>query len=84
MAIDPKNAGAVSTVTMRRLNVNLPESVYDELRQLAQQSGRNITDLIRVALGLVKVAIEETVLRKHRIYIGTEDGTILKELVLPR
>jgi len=84
MASNLKATGAVPTLAVRRLNVNLPESVYDELRQLAQQSGRNITDLIRVALGLVKVAIEETVFRKHRIYIGTEDGTILKELVLPR
>lgn len=70
-------------VTSHRLNVNLPAPVYLELKQLASDSGRNITELIRVALGLIKVVIEET-MRGNRLYVGKPDGTIIKEVVLPR
>jgi hypothetical protein len=39
--------------------------------------------LIRIALGLVKFVIEEERVG-NRVYIGTREGKILKEIVLPR
>ena len=67
----------------QRLNVNLPVTVYEELKALAESTGRNISELIRMALGLVKFVIEEE-RRGNRVYIGTPEGKILKEIVLPR
>ncbi len=72
-----------TAVRTQRLNVNLPVVVYEELRTLADSTGRNLSELIRIALGLVKYVIEEE-RRGNRVYIGTPEGKILKEIVLPR
>ncbi|MBB4635630.1 ribbon-helix-helix domain-containing protein [Longimicrobium terrae] len=81
------NARAATSVEdaqeTRRLNVNLPNSVYEELQEMAKLSQRSLSDLIRTALGLVKVVLHEARKGNH-LYIGTQDGVILKELVLPQ
>ena len=67
----------------RRLNINLPESVYQELQALSSSTGRSMTDLIRTALGLVNVAYEETD-RKHVLVVADKDGKPIKQLIIPR
>lgn len=78
-ASDKPDAGLV----MRRLNVNLPEPVYVELQSLAKESGRSITDLMRMALGLVKIAVEETN-RGNALFVGTRNGEPIKQLLIPK
>ncbi len=75
--------GAERATGFKRLSINLPADVFDELATLAEDSGRTMKEVIRIALGLAKVAIEETN-GGNRIFIGTADGKILKQLVLPR
>lgn len=68
--------------TPSRLSLNIPEGSRKELDILVQASGRNITELVRLGLGLVKVFHEET--RKgNKIVVASEDGSSVKELVIP-
>jgi hypothetical protein len=67
---------------VRRLNINLPEPVFQELQQLSSSTGRSMTDLVRTALGLVNVAYAETN-RSHVLAVADKSGKVLKQLVLP-
>lgn len=67
--------------TMRRLNINLPESVYETLQRLARESGRTMTDIIRTALSLVKIAVE-TDAKGNKLAVVSPEGKVLKEIVL--
>lgn len=68
---------------IKRLNINLPAPVYDELERLASSSSRSMTEIVRTALGLVKVAIEAES-QKNKLAIVKPDGKLLKEIVLLR
>lgn len=68
---------------VRRLNINLPEQVFQELQQLSVSTGRTMTELVRTALGLVNVAYQETG-RSHVLAVADKDGKLLKQLVIPR
>jgi Arc/MetJ-type ribon-helix-helix transcriptional regulator len=66
----------------RRLNVNLPASVADELEKLAKDSGRNMTEVVRTALGLVKLA-HEVSKSKQKLVIADSNDKPIKEIILP-
>lgn len=68
---------------MKRLNVNLPEDAFDELQALARGSGRTLTEVVRTALGLVKIGIEEAA-QGNRLVITSRNGEILREILIPR
>ena len=76
------NVTALTTKT-KRLNVNLPEPVFNELDKIAKESGRTMTDVVRIALGLVAVALSEEKVG-HKLAVMEPNGTVLKELVLPK
>lgn len=82
MGASVKPAPTVDSGT-RRLNINLPESVFRELQQLSNTTGRSMTELVRTALGLVNVAYEE-VGQKHVLVVTDKDGKPIKQLVIPR
>jgi hypothetical protein len=67
----------------KRLNINLPTSVYNELQKLSVQSGRSMTEVIRTGFGLAKIAIEEGE-KDRRLAVTTPDGKILKEIVITK
>ncbi len=75
------NGKAVTQAKARRLNINLPEKTFQELERLAAESGRTMTDLVRVAISLAQVAIDE---KDHgrKLAVIDQDGKLLKELVL--
>ena len=73
----------VQAKEMKRLNINLPGPVFKQLESLARESRRSMTDVVRLSLGLVKVAIDEEN-RGNKLAIVTPDGTLLKEIVLLR
>ena len=66
----------------KRLNVNLPIEIFDELKGLADSSGRSLTELVRLALGLASVAITEQ-RRGNTVAVLAPGGEPIKELVLP-
>lgn len=78
-----RNKVSPLTPKTKRLNVNLPESIFGELDQIARESGRTMTDVVRIALGLVAVALTEEKVG-HKLAIVEPSGKVLKELVLPK
>jgi hypothetical protein len=66
----------------KRLNIVLPETLYSEMAALARRVKMSITDLVRLGLALVKIAVEES--RKgNKLIVTDSDGNPLRELVLP-
>ena len=71
------------TPGVRRLNINLPTSIANDLEALAQKSGRSMTEVVRNALGLVQIANDAAV-SNQKLMITDEKGKPVKEIVLPR
>jgi hypothetical protein len=67
----------------RRLNVNLPEGSYEEIRALADRSGRSISEIVRTGLGLVSIAMEEAS-RNNYLAVSSSEGKLLRQIVLPK
>ncbi len=65
----------------KRLNVNLPTESYEQLKSLADQTNRSITEVVRTALGLVKIAMEEE--KNNRSLAIAENDRVVKQIVLP-
>src|SRR5260370_19092227 len=79
----PATATAVvATGAVRRLNLNLSEEVYAELSKLARERRSSMTEIIRLAIGLVKVALIEAK-KGNKLIVTTAEGESLKKLVLP-
>lgn len=87
MGTSVKDAPASSNTSdagVRRLNINLPEPVFQELQELSRTTGRSMTDLVRTALGLVNVAYEETKGGSKVLLVADKDGNHVKQLIIPR
>ena len=78
-----QEAKPMESLDTKRLNVNLPRSVFDELEGIAKRSGRSITEVVRMGLGVVTLMINEEN-NHNRFLIVDPDGKPIKELVLPR
>jgi hypothetical protein len=70
-------------IATRRLNVNLPVRVVDELEEIAHNSGKTMTEVVRAALGLVKVA-QDVSDNDQKLVIANKDGKPIKEIILPK
>lgn len=67
---------------INRLNLNLSASARADIDKLATETGNSITELVRLALSLLKVVIEES--RKgNKLIITSSDGTPQTQLVIP-
>ncbi|HTS60713.1 MAG TPA: ribbon-helix-helix protein, CopG family [Candidatus Acidoferrales bacterium] len=78
-----QHGGAVLLKKGKRLSLNLSDHVYDELTQLAAQRQSSMTEIVRLALGLVRIAISESE-KGNKLVITSANGDALKEIVLPR
>lgn len=78
MSKSPPNGSA-----KKRLNLDLPVSTFKELEELASRSGRSMKEVMRTALGLVKLAYDEAA-QGHKLTITSASGTPIKEIVLPK
>jgi len=67
---------------MRRLNLNLTESLYEEISQLAVAEGRTMTEVVRIGLGLARLAIDEQ--QKGGQLAVIDAGGTLHRIILPR
>jgi hypothetical protein len=79
--VDEKNPTSVGKLT-RRLNANLPIEAYDEAERLARKHGWTITDLIRLALSLLKIGYEANE-DGNRLAVVNKRGRVVKEILLP-
>jgi hypothetical protein len=68
---------------VRRLNINLPTSIANDLETLAQKSGRSMTEVVRNALGLVKIA-NDAADSNQKLVITDAKGKPVREIVLPK
>ena len=68
---------------MKRLNINLPKRVFEELETMAKASGRTMTEVVRTGLGLVAIALEEEG-TGGKIMVTDRKGKPVKEIILPR
>jgi hypothetical protein len=69
-------------VVGRRVNFVLSEKAHTDLVSLSKHSMRSMTELVRLGLGLVKVALEAQQ-NGNKLVVTTADGRPLKEIVLP-
>lgn len=67
----------------RRLNINFPEAKFLELETLAKDSDRTMKDVVRIALELVKLAVNLEA-QGHRLAVVDERGKLVKEVILIR
>jgi hypothetical protein len=67
----------------RRLRLNMSEVTFGQLVSLAENRGTSITEIVRVGLGLAKVAVEAAA-KKQKSIIVTREGKAIQEIVLPR
>jgi len=68
-------------VQMRRLNLNLTESLYHEIEELALAEGRTMTEVLRIGLGLVHLAVKAR--RKGGQMAIIDSDNNLHRVVLP-
>jgi hypothetical protein len=74
---------ATATVASgKRVNFVLSERSHADLLALARETSRSMTDIVRLGLGLVKVALEAE-RAGNRLVVTDSGGKPLKELVLP-
>jgi len=66
---------------MKRLNLNLPESLYRDIEKLAQEESRTMADVLRLGLGLAHLVASE---RKKGAYFAIVDASgQLHRVILP-
>jgi hypothetical protein len=77
----PAPPAPVQTET-KRLNINLSATVFAELQTLSRETHRSMTELVRLALGLVRIVLQESA-KGNKLVITTSTGQPLREIVLP-
>ena len=68
--------------SLKRLSLNLSDDVYSELTLLAKARRSSMTEIVRLAFGLVKIAVLEAK-KGNGLVVTTNDGHPVKEIVLP-
>jgi hypothetical protein len=78
----PQSEAPTEEPGVRRLNANLPAAMLDEMVEEKRRSGRDITELVKLGWQLTKIALREQRLG-NSLAVVTQDGRIIKELVVP-
>jgi hypothetical protein len=66
----------------KRFNANLPVETHEEIERLSREHNWTFTELIRLALSLLKVAYE-AVREGNRLAVVNKRGRVVKEILLP-
>ena len=66
---------------VKRLNINLAPKAFDEIQRLGKDTGRSMTELVRIGLSLVKIALQAKD-RDLRLALVNEDGTPVREIIV--
>ena len=75
-------ASMTATLIGKRVNFVLSEKAHSELVGLAKETRRSMTELVRLGLGLVRIAIEAE-RNGNRLVVANSEGVPIKEIVLP-
>jgi len=83
MSTTTVSAGAgAATAVGKRVNFILSERAHSDLTTLAESTHRSMTEIVRLGLGLVKIALEAS-RNGNRLVVTSAEGQPLKEIVLP-
>jgi hypothetical protein len=66
----------------KRFSLNLPMKLYLELDYLANDTDRNMTEIVRFGLALVKLYLEESA-KGNKLIIAASDGKAVSEIRFP-
>jgi hypothetical protein len=67
--------------TKQRLNLDLAPAAYDLLKQLSEDTGKTMAEVLRTGLALYGIAQDA---RKQKQGLGiVEDNKIVKEIIIP-
>jgi hypothetical protein len=66
----------------KRFNCKLSPKAWETLTKLAEKRDSSMTEVVRLALGITKLIIEETE-QGNKLMICKSDGQVIKEVVLP-
>ena len=75
-------ASTSPTLIGKRVNFVLSEKGYSDLVALAKDTRRSMTEIVRLGLGLVRIAIEAE-REGNRLIVTSKVGDPIKEVVLP-
>lgn len=64
----------------KRLNLDLTPDAYELLQKLAEESGKNMADVLRTGLALYGIAQDEN--QKGRSLAVTEGERVIKQIVI--
>ena len=67
---------------VERLNFNVSPTVAKEVRAMADEMNISMTQLFRYAFGILKIAMTEAK-KNRKLVIADEEGTPVREIVLP-
>lgn len=73
------SARKVTPKAKKRLNLDLTPEAYELLQKLANESGKNMADVLRTGLALYGIAQEEE--QKGRNLAVVEDEKVVKQIV---
>ena len=79
--VDKKSNMGTAPATSR-LNLNLSPKSRAEVDSLAEETNRSISELVRLALSLLKLVYEERA-AGHKLIVTTGEGKPVKEIVIP-
>lgn len=68
---------------MKTLNVELPESTYEELKELSEEHDRTLTELIRTALGMVGLLYQSQEEGKELVVRDSDTHDIERVVICP-
>lgn len=74
-------AEAVKGARTHRVNVNFSEDAYEELRQIAERRQKNVSDVVREAIGFEKW-YQDTVEKGDHVLVERKNGRV-QEVVRP-
>jgi hypothetical protein len=73
---------AVAAGTSRRLNIVLSETAQSDLSELALRNRKSMPELVRTALGLLRIVLAENE-KGNRLVIVDAEGNPKREIILP-
>lgn len=74
-----KTTAKASSKAKKRLNLELTAEAYELLQKLADESGKNMADVLRTGLAIYGISQEEE--KKGRNLAVVEDDKVVKQLV---
>jgi hypothetical protein len=83
MAISASSPIEYAVSSPKRLNLSLSREAYSDIEKLANENNSSLTEVVRLALGLIKVVLEAQ-RSGGRVLITDETGSATREIILPK